>query len=314
MHETATVDLMMSSPAMTNTAAIDLARVVCAATSAGRLVERSGGAVVEITTPAADAVIALKGAQVLRWQPAHAGRDVLWCPTDASLGAGKAIRGGVPICWPWFGPDPNDRSQHGFARNHVWRLTQLDTVADDVVATLTTDGALDAAYGAVVTATLSIRLGATLSLVLTTFNGSARDIPLSAAFHSYFAVSDVRMVGIDGLSGAIAVDLDRAGALHRQSGSLHFDAGRTLRFDTAPAVATLVDRGFARRIHVHRTTGRSTIVWHPGDGVAALADVPPDMAYGFVCIESGDVGASGVVLPSGHRHEIGVTYSIASIT
>jgi glucose-6-phosphate 1-epimerase len=304
----------MTAAPMTDADALARARTVCAGVPSCRLLEREGGAVIEIATSAAFVTIALQRAQVLSWRPAHADRDVLWCPPHAVRGGGRAIRGGVPICWPWFGPDPHGRAQHGFARNRLWRLERLGIdAAGTVSADFSTDGSTDPQFGPDVTATLTLEAGATLALALMTANGSIRAVPISSAFHPYFAVSDVRSIAVDGFDGAAAVDLDKAGAAHLQAGPIRFETGRTLRFDVAPRRAVIDDPAFARRITIDRGAGRSAVVWHPGPAVAAMADVPSDLAFGFVCVESGDVGTASVVVEPGARHHLAVRYAVGGL-
>jgi D-hexose-6-phosphate mutarotase len=111
----------------------------------------------------------------------------------------------------------------------------------------------------------------------------------------------------------MARDANRAGASTRLAGTIAFPIGQNLHFDVAPNVATIVDPGLRRRIAVTRTAGRSAIVWHPGPGVRQFADVPPDLAYTFVCVESGDVGASAATLPPGATHRIAATYAVEAL-
>lgn len=86
--------------------------------------ERHGGPVAVLHAAGATAVVAIQGAQVLSWIPNNA-TDALWLSPAAQLGTGKAVRGGIPVCWPWFGPHPSDATKpaHGFVRAAPWQVT-----------------------------------------------------------------------------------------------------------------------------------------------------------------------------------------------
>lgn len=314
------------------------------------VVARDGGIVVEVATAAARGAIALQGAQVLSWRPAgHA--DVLWCTPRARLGGGGAIRGGVPICWPWFGPDPRGagRPQHGYARNADWQISDVTTGQDGRVVLAFTLPAGDARQSAVsladipgrgavsgavgsgaggaradardngdstdaglgLSAFLTVTFGAELSIDLVTRNGTDRSVPLTHALHTYLAVADAAAVSIDGLDGVAFRDNTDGGRLKVHHGSLRPQAETIALFDHAPDVVTLTDPGLGRRMTVRRTAGRSTIVWQPGAAASVLSDVPPDEARRFVCIESGSIGVAADDMPPGGQARIGATYAVA---
>lgn len=300
---------------MTEDDLIAVARAACQTAAGVRVATRDGGAIVEIATQAARCTIALQGAQVLSWQPAGIDADVLWCSPLARLGGGGAIRGGIPICWPWFGPHPDGggRPQHGYARTALWHLEAVDVDAAGAVGlrfSLPTAAQGARGSGAGVAVAYSVHVGAALSVALDTRNGTGRDLPLTQALHTYFAVGDAAAVVIEGLDGARFRDNTDGGRDTRQHGALRPGAETIALFDEAPATATLVDPVLRRRTMVRRTAGRSTIVWQPGLSVAKLADVPADQAHRFVCIESGDIGAAAQPVAPAGAARIAATYEV----
>lgn len=274
---------------------------------------RLGGAVIDVATRASRATIALQGAQVLHWQPAAQTHDLMWTSPLARFGGGKAIRGGIPICWPWFGMHADAaKPQHGFARNVPWLLTAAKRHADnihlefqlpaDCAGREHLDGALDLRY--------RMTFGATLEIALETTNVGELPITITQALHTYLRVGDVGRISIAGLDGATYRDNTDGGREKRQSGDLCIAAETVALFDEAPNVHVLVDPVLARRITVTRTGGASTVVWNPGKSAATMGDIPPPSQAEFVCIESGAIGRAATVVAPGATSMIGARYTV----
>jgi glucose-6-phosphate 1-epimerase len=278
--------------------------------------QERGGAVVNIAAPSASARIALQGAQLLSWTP-HGFTDVLWCSSLSQLGGGKAIRGGVPVCWPWFGPHAHDtqRPQHGFARNLPWQLERSALSGDTAELTFALAAEDCAAFTPEhdLSAELTLRIGQRLEMSLTTINRSSTTAPLSIALHTYLAVSDVATIEIDGLDGANYRDNTRGGVATPHSGPMRI-AGETIAlFDEAPQRQTVIDPSANRKIIIDRANAGSTIVWNPGANANTMADIPPGAAKHFVCVESGVIGRSALALAPGARHTLDVAFSVVPL-
>ena len=284
------------------------------------VVERRGGLVIDVAIDAARASIALQGAQVLSWAPAGHD-DVLWCSPLSPLGGGKAIRGGIPLCWPWFGPNADDsaKPQHGFARNITWDLvdvTDLDNDDGHLVLTfgLPAEAPMRTLFPHAAQALLFVDIGRTLTIRLETENIGNTSFTITDALHTYVRVGDVSRVRIDGLDGATYRDNAAGGRITHQDGPLTVSKETVALFDIAPAVANIVDPVLKRCISVMREPdSRSTIVWNPGATAAAMADIPKGGEAGFVCVESGDIGAAAITLEPGDCHACGVTYAVARV-
>jgi glucose-6-phosphate 1-epimerase len=274
---------------------------------------KNGLAVVELTTAASTTVVAQQGAQVLSFVP-RGGREWLWVSERARWGAGVALRGGVPICFPWFGPDPTARGlpAHGFARTRSWRLaavTQLDGERVRADFALDADEQTLALYPHLFEARLAVIAGEDLMLVFEV--GNLGDAPLSfeVALHSYFAISDIERIAIEGLAGAPFVDKVAGGVTRTQSEDpLRIDDEIDRVYDAAGPV-TLVDPG-ERPLRIQSTGAGSTVVWNPAPAkTSTLADVMPEGYRRFVCIESGAIGARRITVVPGGRHRMVVGYS-----
>jgi glucose-6-phosphate 1-epimerase len=275
---------------------------------------RNGLEVLELATPASTCTVALHGAQVLAFAPRD-GRDWLWVSDKALFQVGKALRGGVPVCFPWFGPHPGggDLPAHGFARTRLWRLSRVDALdARRVRAELElgSDAATMRLFPHAFTARLAVTAGEELELAFEVVNTGDAPFAFEVALHTYFAVSAAASVAVGGLSGCDYADKAAGGERRRQGDEpIRFD-GEVDRVYDGGGPATLADPSRARPIQIESTGAGSTIVWNPGPiKTRTLADMRPDGFHGFVCVETGNVGDRKVTLSPGARHETRVRYA-----
>lgn len=250
------------------------------------------------------------GAHVVTWTPA--GRDpVLWLSPLAQLDSTRAIRGGVPVVFPWFGPGlSGDRSPaHGFARLSSWRpspVRRLEDVAS-MAFTLDSHDVTDEAFPFAWSASLDVTAGEELLIELTVSNTGAEPFTFEEALHTYLAVGDVRRVSIHGLDGVTYHD-QAAGAVTteaRQSGAVRFD-GEVDRIYRYGGELRLVDPVMSRTLTITSTGSASTVVWNPAAARAAtMPDIGPDHWTQFACIEAGNVREDAVRLEPGEQHTLG---------
>jgi glucose-6-phosphate 1-epimerase len=159
--------------------------------------------VAEITSDHSQASIVLQGAQVLSWVP-NGEQPVIWLSEDATFIADKTIRGGIPVCWPWFGahPDNNEAPAHGFVRAAAWDVVETKSLGGGqsrIVFRLPPTEVPSALWPHSTELEFQVTVGASLELNLITRNKGAEAITISQALHSYFAVSDRNQVVIKGL-------------------------------------------------------------------------------------------------------------------
>ncbi len=272
-----------------------------------RVAERDGHPIIVVRTAAASADIALQGAQVLSWTPAG-NTDVFWCAPLPAPNSGKAIRGGIPICWPWFGPHATDagQPQHGLVRTANWTLTEARATPDGAYIALA-----HTAFGCALR--VEMDLGRQLTLRLTATNQSAAAVTITEALHTYFSVSDAHTAKVHGLDGLIFRDNTDGARETLQAGDVALAAETIAVFPDTPNDVELRDSGFGRAIRIARAGGRSTIVWHPGASVSTFKDIPADQATRFVCVESGNVAPHAITLAPSAMHQLSVRYEIARL-
>ncbi|MFM9941838.1 MAG: D-hexose-6-phosphate mutarotase [Hyphomicrobiaceae bacterium] len=259
------------------------------------------------------AIVALQGAQVLSWQ--SGGRERLWLSPVSRLGSSKPVRGGIPVCWPWFGPATDDSSKpaHGFVRTRNWNVVQTQIAADQAKVAVTlafATGPEHAAlwpYDAKVRLTVSLDTG--LSLTLETFNKGAGPLVLGEALHTYFAVSDIATTAIDGFDGTTYIDkLDRE-TVHQQSGPIIIagEVDRIYLGDTGPVTL----RDGIDQIIIASKGSASTVVWNPwANKTLRLGDMGAADAFRhMVCIETANAASDIVMLPPGGRHVLEARYT-----
>jgi glucose-6-phosphate 1-epimerase len=267
-----------------------------------------------VDTPFSTAVISLHGAHVVSFVPQGFG-DVMWLSPD-SRRPPQAIRGGVPVCWPYFARQgqPDDVPQHGYARTSVWRLADAQCDED---GTMTLWFALPNETGAALDLSMTVRIGRALEQLLTTHNRSAEPQRFTQALHTYFAVADaaqVRVTGLDGLCYANKYD----GRDYTQTGewNLHDprDPGRSDRIyaDTGDHFE-LIDPVARRRITLRTSGSRTLVVWNPGaEGARTFTDMPPESWRHFVCLEAANAGTDVIELAPGARHALGQIITVSN--
>jgi glucose-6-phosphate 1-epimerase len=274
---------------------------------------RQGLDVVEVETAVSTAVIALQGAQVLSFVP-RGGRDLLWVSERARWAAGAALRGGIPLCFPWFGPHATQPAfpAHGFARTRAWRFAGAREVSGEVAVelALSDDDATAALFPHRFDATLTVTIGASLSLAFDVTNTGPDEFAFEVALHSYFAVSDVAGIAIEGLAGRDFIDKVAGGVTRQEAAAPLRIAGEVDRVYDGAGPVTLRDPPAGRALRIESTGARSTVVWNPAPAkTATLADLAPDAWRRFVCVETGAIGAGRVSLAPRAKHRLAVRYA-----
>ena len=249
----------------------------------------------------AEAVVSLYGAQVLSYRPVGAEADVLFLSERASFEAGKAIRGGVPVCWPWFGPDPQGlgRPNHGFARTRLWSV--LNTGATPASETQVTLGLRDTPatralwpHGFRLELTVSLG-GPRLDLELYAENTGDTSWDFAAALHTYLAVSELSHVRLQGLEGCRYQDRLLGGTTLEDHPEKRFHGEIDRIYNQVP---DLLLRDGPRRLSLRSHNFEDAVLWNPGpEKCAALKDMPADGWQHMLCVEAARIQAPPTLQP-----------------
>ncbi len=281
--------------------------------------EAAGGLIVaEIGNQQATARIALQGAQVLGWTPKDQ-QPVIWESPAAIYTAGKSVRGGVPVCWPWFGPHAteSDFPAHGFARNLDWEVVQTQQLPDDTTTLSLRLPQTDETrrwWPHASELLLLVNVGERLQIDLLTRNTGSEIFTVTQALHTYFAISDVREVSVLGLEDQPYIDKVDGGARRVQSGPVTFDGETDRIYLDQGCKVEIDDPGLQRRICISRDGSHSTVVWNPWtEKSAAMADMGPDAYLGMLCVEATNAADDAVSIAPGDEHRLQVLYWLESL-
>lgn len=260
----------------------------------------------------ATAVVVHQGAHVLSYQ--RRGEDpLLWHSAASAFELGRAIRGGVPVCWPWFGPHPDnpDKPMHGLVRTMPWRVVDnvnLDDGATRLRLDMTDDEATRMHWPHRFRCTLDVTVGPTLSIALTHENLDDQPVACSGALHTYLAVGDVRTVRVIGLDGCEYIDKVDDFKRKTQTGPLTIDTETDFIYvDTADEI-TVEAPAMSRRIRIQRGGSRSAVVWNPWiDKSKALADFGDEEYPQTLCVEAANAADDAVSIAPGESHTLSTT-------
>jgi glucose-6-phosphate 1-epimerase len=270
-----------------------------------------------VAGPRGEAEVYLQGAHVTRWQPRGAAGSVLFVSERAVYAPGKAIRGGVPLIFPWFGAHGTDRTKpmHGFARSRPWRLTGTETAPDGstrIELGLDDDDASRALWPHAFRARYRVTVGDALEMALEVTNTSSAPFTFEAALHTYLSVGDIRAVAISGLEDTLFIDKVDAMTRKRHGAEPLRVTGETDRvFLGTRARCVVDDRALGRRLSVDKSGSASTVVWNPWATKAAeMADLDPEDWRRMVCVETANAADDAVTLPAGARHVMTATIRV----
>jgi D-hexose-6-phosphate mutarotase len=255
----------------------------------------------ELRFNGAEAHVYLHGAHVLHYQPAGQA-PVLWQSKSSHFEPGKPIRGGIPVCWPWFGPHPEDPSQplHGVARLVEWEPVQSAATGKSTSITLKLP---DSAYPDA-SLQLTVELSDHLGVTLTTTNKRDTELKVTKALHSYFSIQNIHDVTVTGLEGQRYINkLLPDKSLQTQTGPISF-AGETEHvYTNTPHDCSVIDKARKRRIHIRKKNSLSTVVWNPWvEKAARMPDFGNEEFREMVCVETANICSDCIVLPPGQKH------------
>ena len=269
--------------------------------------------VIDIQTPHASARVALQGAQVLTWQPTGQ-KPVLWVSKATVYAPGKGARGGVPVCWPWFGARAG-LPAHGFVRTRLWEMreTRLDAAGQVVLHLGTADDASTRAlWDHAFDLELVVTVGQTLSMALVTRNTGTAPFTITDALHTYFCVGDIAQTRVQGLDGCAYLDKVQDFAQLTQTDAVAFTGETDRIYLDTTADCLIEDQAWERSIRVAKQGSSSTVVWNPWrEREKAFADMAAGEHREMLCVETCNAGPDQVTLAPGASHTLAALIAVA---
>ena len=282
--------------------------------------DASGLIVAEIDNALGRASLCLQGAHLMMWQPKSQAVPVVWLSRDTKPAVGKSIRGGAPVCWPWFGAHATETSfpGHGFARTVPWRVIESGIEPDGATRMTLRLAASEktlAQWSHECNADLTVIVGETLRMELKTENTGATDFVIGEALHTYFQIGDIEQISVTGLEGGEYWDKVGGSNLRRQDGAVSFSGEVDRVYINSGAECVIHDDKLKRRIHVAKSGSLSTVVWTPWvEKANKMGDMgQPDGWREMVCVESVNAIDNVVTVAAGTCHTLIVEYRAESV-
>jgi len=270
-----------------------------------------------INNSLASARIALYGAQILSYKPIEQ-PDVLWVSDQSHFKEGKAIRGGIPVCFPWFGPHATDRTmpQHGFARTSNWQVQAVKQLTDGATAIqlmLEQSDETLKLWPFPFRAVINFVVGVTLQVTFRVTNTGTTSFQYSDALHTYFNISDIAAIELDGFDNSPYYEAFGDQLFQQTDTSLHPDIENNRRYIQHSGEAIITDPGYNRKIRVGKTGSKVTVVWNPGPITSKnFTDMSAGGYKNFICIEPANAyaGIDMVDVAPGEDFSISTTIKI----
>lgn len=262
----------------------------------------------------AAALISTYAGQVLSFQPVDGG-ELLFLSKKAYYQQGKAIKGGIPICWPWFGADPEGSGPaHGFVRNRQWDVLSTTTLEDgstQIRLGISDNKETRDIWPHSFQLTIEITIGSSLTIELITHNSGTEPVTISQALHTYFEVGDISQVQLLGLENHDYLDKADNGLTRQQSGPVIIENEVDRIYTETLNDLFIDDTSLARKIHITASGSETAVVWNPWAEIAAsMGDLNNDDYQQFLCVETVNAVNDTVNIQPGNQYHLQVNYSI----
>ncbi len=282
-----------------------------------KVVEGKGGfPVVEIDNKQAKAKISVYSAQVLSFQPLGEPEDLLFVSENAYYQTGKATKGGIPVCWPWFGPDPEGlgRASHGFVRNRMWTLLSAEETSDGetkIRLGVTADEETLEIWPHRFELVMEILVGTQLRVTLITQNTGDEPFSITQAFHAYLTIGDVNQVRVLGLADKTYLDKADGGAEKTQSGAIAISEETDRIYLDVPPELVVEDSTLGRRIRIATSGSHTAIVWNPWKEISMkMADLAEQDYQRFICVETANAENEVIEISPGSDYRLQAVYTV----
>jgi glucose-6-phosphate 1-epimerase len=273
---------------------------------------------IEINNARAHATISTYSGQVLSYRPKGQQADLLFVSDKAYYENSKAIKGGIPVCWPWFGADPDNqgRPAHGFVRNRQWKVSASESLADGstrVVLFLSDSDKTRSIWPHPFKLSIEITVGDSLKVALVTHNTGDKSVTISQALHTYFHVGDISKVRVLGLDRTEYLDKVDNSARKTQSGAVTIDGEVDRIYEGVSGELMIDDASLARKIRITSRGCSTAVVWNPWIEIAAsMGDLGDDDYRKMLCVETANAGAETIDIVAGGEYRLEAEYTIES--
>ena len=272
---------------------------------------------IQITGLQAEGEMYLHGAQVTSWKPAGSD-EVLFVSTRSRWQEGQAIRGGIPICFPWFRSKVDDPKApaHGFVRTQSWHLDSIVEQDTGVIVSMSieSDEYTRRWWPADFRLAHRVVFGSELKLELTCTNTGKTDLRFEEALHTYNRVSDVANVRLQGLEAVEFLDNTDSNKAKTHNGEVTIGSATDSAFIGTQSDVDLIDPGLRRHIRLTKANSLTTVVWNPWrEGAARLADLADSEWTQFLCVEASNILTASVTLAPGEEHKMTAVLSTAKL-
>ncbi|WP_101759984.1 D-hexose-6-phosphate mutarotase [Oceanicoccus sp. KOV_DT_Chl] len=282
---------------------------------------------INIENDMAQATVFLQGAQLSHFQPKQQAQAVIWCSPDCDYRQGQSLRGGIPVCWPWFGdPSRNPEavqqlmgaeplSAHGIVRNQLWDLRAIEIVnTGHTRLTLSLTVENEPAWPYTCQLQLMIDISDQLQLHWQITNLSQQTLSFSGALHSYFAVSKISQLAVNGLENLNYIDCLDQWQLKSEAEPVIIDREVDRIYQQCSNRVSLLDSGWQRLIHIDSQGSNSAVLWNPWiEKAKRLSHYPDDAYQAMVCLETANIVDDMVTLAAGASHQLSITISTESL-
>lgn len=273
---------------------------------------------IEINNAKAHATISTYSGQVLSYRPKSQKDDLLFVSDRAYYEEGKAIKGGIPVCWPWFGADPDDlgRPAHGFVRNRQWEVTGSESLANGstkVILGMVDSDETRKIWPHTFKLSIEITVGDSLKVALVTRNSGDERITISQALHTYFYVGDISKVQVLGLDGIDYLDKVDGFAEKTQSGPVTIIGEVDRIYKGVTGELVIEDESLGRKIRIASSGCSTAVVWNPWSEIAAsMGDLDDDDYKKMICVETANAGPETVEIAADSEYRLEAEYIIES--
>jgi glucose-6-phosphate 1-epimerase len=271
--------------------------------------EGNGGlARVQITSPLGDGEVYLHGAHLTSWKPAG-NEEVIFVSTKSRWENGQAIRGGIPICFPWFRGKSDDphAPAHGFVRTKMWRLASIVHDEHGVVVTMSTESSEDTKkwWPGQFQLVHRVTFGSALRLELVCKNTGTTPFRFEEALHTYNRIANIENAKLQGLDGESYLDNTDSNKEKKQSGDVTISSTTDKAYCNSKKEVDLLDASLKRRIRLRKENSLSTVVWNPwSEGAARLKDLGDGQWKQFLCVEASNILNAAITLAPGQEHKM----------